>query len=224
MSIDPGLGTVQPAVGSQGFFTRWGAVAQLRSIWNTIVPVAVVDRWRGDDDGSVRGITAVCNGNVNEYPCVVFLAPTGQPGKSDVIFEVDLVSFRRWVSQDPGNFIYDLHLFSPEAAYNPIQNLSPIGIYNPGFSTHPNANWGSVVGLGGTNPALGSYVGWTMQKRTSPTTAAGWWHSPSDTHPKPFNPPIRVFPGYMLAFQYRSKMNPGYLAMLVTMLYREIPV
>jgi hypothetical protein len=50
------------------------------------------------------------------------------------------------------------------------------------------------------------------------------WASAYDRWQEPFTPPIRVFPGYLLAFQYRNRIPGGIFALMVSILYRETPV
>lgn len=229
MPVDPGLGTYHPTRASQRFFRRWGIKGQLRSIWNTVVPVAVVDQWHADGVGSHRAISIQCNGNINEYPSCMFVTPTAQPGRSNTVVEIDAINSSVLSTVAMGNYHLSVHLMTPTLSYNPIQNLSPIGFYVPGLSTHPDRTWGNAVGLAGTNPAASPTMGFSIVTVTGSTNPlvpypANTWVS---THGEYFNctdrldPPVRLYPGGALVLQWRHREALGRCYLWASFLYRE---
>lgn len=223
MPVDPGIGTHAPARGSQRFFQRWGIKGQLRSIWNTVLPVAVVDHYRSEDLGSHRALTVQCNGNINQYPTCMLVNPGGRPGTADIIIEVDRMNGARLTNAAGANQQIEIHIFSPSVAYNPVLNLNPIGLYLPGLTTHPSNTWGQTVGIAGTNPALSpDPIGYVFEKWIQSLVTANWWYSNHNQVIR-FDPPIRLYPGHALAYQWRHKEVAASCYLFATFLYREYP-
>jgi hypothetical protein len=223
--IDPGIATERSSKGFQDFFARWGAKANLRSIWNFIVPVAVVDRFRGDDEGSIYGISAETPGDASEHSSI-FLGSWWGPGAVDnLTIEILAYSASINVTYNPGaiaEIAANFHIFTPYQPYNPTATLDPPGYFTPGLFTNKAFTRGGVIAVGGYAPTLPPEIGW-MPKREAfyklnaePMRVVGAGVLPE---------PIRLYPGTGLAFQFPNPY-PGALRIGLTLsvLYRARPI
>lgn len=222
MRVDPGLGTIQPAVGSQRFFKRWGAIGNLRSIWNSVVPVAQVDRWRNEEEGTFYGMSVASYGAANNYTAAALVAPTGQPGYPNTILEVQRINISWQVPAAVGQINVDFHVMSPETGYNPIATLNPVGIYRAGLSTQPAGGWGSATGFGGyTNTLSAQGTGYRLQLFTTSAPTVGYWFTVSSLVSQPFDPPLRFMQGRPCVVQWRYRHATVPFWLIVSFLYRE---
>lgn len=148
---------IEPAAGKgfQRFFRGWGSKANIRGVWNTILPVAVVDRFYGDEAGSYQAITAfrAPSGFPGEFPAIIF-------GSTDPDVDVNLHALKLWNTesslgaQGAANAPNATFLYTPVAGYDPVLNLAPVGFFDSGLILTPNFTRGAVVALAGSNPAL----------------------------------------------------------------------
>lgn len=228
MPIDPGLGTHSSSRAFQGFLGRWGiAGANLRSVWNTVFPVAIVDRYRGEEEGSLYALTAETPGALNEHPAIFFGAISEVETRDNVELEIIGISAGFGASAtppdsiDPGLF----HVFTPIAPYNPVVNLNPVGVFIPGMFLNRAFTRGSGIAFAGTNPAFPAYegaIGWQTHMRrdsqlsTTPNRSLAEFEAGNMYLPEP----IRIHAGFGLAFQL---FNPGslILRLRVSLLYRQ---
>jgi hypothetical protein len=228
--IDPGIGTERSARGFQDFFARWGAKANLRSIFNFVVPVALVDRFRGDDEGSLFALTAETPGALSEHPAVFFGAISGVSTRDDVDLEILSFTVGTIATNMPPNALQpaSLHIFTPVSPYNPVLNLNPVGTFIPGMFTNKAFTRGSGIAFAGSNPAwpagAGSLGFMLTNRQASLGTASPDYEALVGfygTVPV-LGAPIRLFAGSGLAFQL---YNPGSLtlSLRVSILYRQRP-
>lgn len=218
--IDPGIGTLPAQRSSRRFFQLWRTSGSLRSIWNTIVPVSVVQRYRSEDEGSHRALTVESWGTANEFSAV-YVGTDITSGGENYIIEIDALNSHRLCPAAVSPFPVDLHLFTPLNPYNPVSTLSPFGIYTPGLFLDPSFTEGTFIGFGGSNPSLPSYVGLTLEKFDSVMSAARWYANHTETL-LTFDPPLRIYPGSGICLQMRSKVVTQPIYLNATFLYREI--
>jgi len=149
----------------QNLFRRWGGEkANLRGIWDQVLPVIVVDRFRGPDEGSLRAITGESLGASLEFPAIFFGALPDPDGTIRVEVEIHKMAvwkknFSDLVNAPPINTNSDFHLFTPIEPYDPVVNLNPVGQFVPGLNLDPPFTLGRVRMIAGTNPALPVDVG-----------------------------------------------------------------
>jgi hypothetical protein len=189
-----GLDWLAPVRSFRNFFGTYGTTqGSVRGVLNAIVPVAVVDRYRDDDEGSLFAMTATaqCPGGVNNFPALSF---------GSVNDDWELVSLF-WGTFYPSTIppvwiAHNLMIYTPDSSYQPVQNFSPAGLYTPGLNTDWSFTLGSVTGIAGYNNSLPSRFGFFPFKTyvKSPTSV----RLPSvDFDPEGgeavFDPPIRVY-------------------------------
>lgn len=183
-----------------------------------IIPVAIVDDFKDDDRGSIFGINAFTGGTANQFPAVSW-------GSSQNDWEVLavtslLVNYNFLVM---GNLLNEFHMFTPIAPYNPVQTLNPAGFFPTGLITNRAFTFGTVVALGGSNPAVPLLIGPTLGSHTVSTTSArdNKWHRVPWQR---FDPPIRIYKDVTFTIQYIGTIGVAIpTAMEVSILYRERP-
>jgi len=237
-----GLGPL-PAAGRgfQRFFRQWGIKGNLRAVANWVQPVSVVDRYRGDEEGSLMAITGFSLGLPaveREYASVIFGSTVEQ---CDVLLHGVAV----WLSfgtNGADNAIFfgaETYMFTPTLGYDPVANLGPFGFFDTDLITAPSFTRGTVIMIGGHNPVPfagnHSYTfsrgfnrpqmnrGHAFPPNVTSTSAAtlndraqgGAWHR--------FDPPIRIVEGITTAIQWDHRgITPGAIANLeCSILYSE---
>lgn len=214
-------------------FSHWRApTGNLKRMLDSVLPVAVVDRFRGPEEGSLRGITGQSLGNLNEFPAIFF---GGLPDSDGVIrVDIEIHQISVWLDVRgavlPGNRIVQVNMFTPEAPYDPVTNQNPVGIFIPALNLDPAFTRGRAAMLGGSNPAVGP-IGFELVLYVSDTTRSigavrSMWLSSTGqreaTPPIPFDPPLRIPAGNGIAIQW---LEPGSGAsipgMTVSILYHE---
>lgn len=148
-----------------GLGNAWGSRggSLLRRIFNAVIPVTVVERWYGELDGSLSGLTAGTAGALGFRPAVEFFSPTRD-------WELHSVQVAYPVMEDVGGtggpewYRIVCHMFTAFAGYDPIQ-FNPTILFGPQLITNTTFNQGTVRGQGGVNPAnypLG--IGWPISE------------------------------------------------------------
>lgn len=224
---DPGMGSEYSSRRFQRFFRRWGALSNLRSVLNYVQPVTLVDRFRDDDEGSLFAVYFETGSAVNEHPAILF-------GSNVETVDLEIVGLQAWYSwQAPplGVFVWNMlcHVFTPLAPYNPVANVNPVGVGVPGLMTNERFTRGNSYAIGGHNPALPAYPGWTGwvcargARQTNIGDAGLWFAVGVDgiANILPNERPLRLYGTDGVSIQL---VNPGGglpLALAVTILYRE---
>ncbi len=157
--VDPGIGTERSSKAFQDFFARWGAKANLRSVWNTVVPVTIVDRFRGEDEGSLYALTGYTPGAANEHPAIFMGAAQGATTRDDTALEILGWYGGFAVTASVAIINPVLNIFSPEYPYNPVLNQKPVGVFIAGLFTNRSFTRGEAIAFGGSNPAWPVYAG-----------------------------------------------------------------
>lgn len=201
----------------QDFLGRWSSpVGNLRSVLEGVIPVALVDRFRDDTEGSVFGLSASTPGVAGFFPAVAW-------GSAVNDWELHQLWFRS--SLAPVLRIPAAHLFTPIDPYNPVATPAPVGFFVPGLLLNKPFTLGSVTAVAGGNAALAPIIGPVLDAEFAfdsgapglqlryPIRTGGW----------KFDPPIRVYRGVTLALQGVEAI-PAFLHPLeVEILYTERP-
>ncbi len=201
------------------FFGRWGDPrTNLRSMLSGVMPVAVVDRFRDDDEGSIYGINAFSGGTANEFPAVAFGSGTND-------WEL-LAITALWVDWNLAQFSkdFEFHMFTPINPYNPVLTPSPVGFFNNGLLTNRAFTFGTVIALGGTNPNVPVILGPTLNQRQAGVGSTGEFQCFRSASAPVFDPPIRIYRDTTLAIQFIGGIGITVpTAMVCSILYRERP-
>lgn len=198
----------------QDFFGRWGSpFGNLRSIWNACIPVAVVDRYRDDEEGSLFSLNAYTGGAVNQYSAAVIFNP-------DNDIEIVRILASHIFSAAfafPGQGI---HVFTPIIPYNPIAN-NLIGAYVPGLITSKAFTFSPSFAFAGTNPALpGTWGEWGVEPFI--------WLGPAQPGTflgikRVYDPPLRIYRNRALAVQATVASVTLPVQLYVSITWRERP-
>jgi len=200
------------------FFGRWGdSRTNLKSVMDTVIPVAIVDRFRDDDEGSVFGVSAFCTaGPANEFPSVSF---------GSAVNDWELLQITSWEVRFATriNRLIQDHIFTPIDPYNPAATISPVGTFAPGLINNRNFTLGTVRGIGGYNPVLPAFIGATFLgpfgSLTDRSSVVPFGHETGI-----IGLPIRVYRDVTLTFQFVGTLGVGETVdMDVSMIYRERP-
>jgi len=199
-------------------FGRWGDPrTNLRSMLSGIIPVAVVDDFADDDRGSIFGINAFSAGTANEFPAVSF---------GSTVNDWELLAITAgWVNFNGlvGNKTFEFHIFTPINPYNPTSTLNPAGFFPTGLLTNRAFTFGTVVALGGSNPAVPTLLGPTLQwvdRVTDANRVSLYFRGGLQR----FDPPIRIYKNVTLSIQFIGTIGVVIAtSMVVSILYRERP-
>lgn len=227
----------------QDLFRRWGAKANLRGIWDSVIPVIVVDRFRGPEEGSLRAITGESQGAPSEFPACTL---TGLPD-AEGRFRTEIVIHRMaaWKKNfsfvqpgPPVNTNSDVHLFTAVAPYDPVVNLNPVGGFESGMNLDPPFTRGTVRMLCGSNPAIPAQIGLMLTHFNAERSLTGGEPYPIDddfnrtvdtprrheTNWIDFNPPLRLPAGANLTIQWLNAATgtpAAQMGLRWTVLYHE---
>ncbi len=135
-----------------GIGNAWGTAGGsfIRRIFNAVIPVTVVERWFGELDGSLFGLTGGTGGALGFRP------------------SVELVSeFRDWechalniwypimatvgATAGPTDYEIAVSVFTAIQGYDPIE-FATVGPFGPQLVTNANFDQGTVRGFAGVNP------------------------------------------------------------------------
>lgn len=165
----PGVNPV-PTAGrdTTGLGNAWGSHggSLIRTILNAVIPVTIVERWYGEAEGSLFGITAGVGHLAGHRPSIEFF--------SDRV-DWELHSLNIWYPQQavkapgpsPTEFRVVTSLFTAPGNYNPIE-VAPTAEFGPQLVTNTSFTQGAVRGQGGHN-AFNSPngLGYTLSDWTS---------------------------------------------------------
>lgn len=199
---------------------------------DSVLPVAVVDRFRGPEEGSLRGITGQSLGAVNEFPAVFF---GGRPDADGIIrVDIDVHQINVWLDVQiavlPAVRTVQVNLFTPEAPYDPVTNQNPLGIFVPSLNLDPAFTRGRAAMIGGSNPVNGpiglELVLWNDGFSRTPGFVRNMSRALSNQAepfaPWLFDPPLRIPAGNGIAIQWLDAGDGvSVTGMTVTMLYNE---
>jgi len=209
-------------------FRRWGSHAtNIRGVFNGILPVQIVDRWRDDDEGSLFAMTIWADGSglgAGWHPAVVI-------GAIDDMTEIEILGWQAWYrwrsTFTPGLSIpHKMHLFTPIVPYSPIEVASPSGFYTPGLITDYGFSFGQCRGIAGGASALDtapSYHGYQVFQTQQTSPGISRWYSAADQAGSlSLDRPIRMPPETSFAWQFENyPASSRKVDLQVSVLYRE---
>lgn len=198
----------------RNFFGRYGSVgASIRGVWDGIIPVAVVDRYRDDTEGSHYGLRVnyIASGNTG-FAAIAMGSPSDD-------WELDQLTIGAFVPSFTNVQAITAMIYTPDAFYVPVVNPQPATISTPGLQTDFSFTLGSVTGVGGWNPTLPARWGHILGP-SIPITAASPGSTIYETYR--FNPPIRVYRDVTLGILFLNNDTAGYSG-TVSALYRIRP-
>jgi hypothetical protein len=214
-------------------FRRWGSHAtNIRGVFNGILPVQLVERYRNDEEASVWGLYAetAANAGLTGYSPAIVL------GSLDDRVEIEILGWQAWyqftAATSPGAFNMFAHLMTPILPYNPVGGgLFPSGAWVPGLITNEAFTRSTAFAITGFvqifsfNPDNYGYVFSNSYKATYVRDA---WNSLADQAGS-FNlaRPIRMTPGLAMVWQARNPFDTfsgpsaRRMNLAVSILYRE---
>lgn len=136
---------------TEGLGNAWGTRGGsfLRSIFNAVVPVTIVERWYGELDGSIFGLTAGTPGATGFRPSVEFFSFQRDWELHSINVSYPIMATVGAGGPTPYRIITSL--FTAFAGFNPIE-FDPTILFGPQLITNTTFNQGSVRGQGGVAP------------------------------------------------------------------------
>lgn len=195
-----GIDWLAPVRSFRNFFGTYGTTqGSVRGVLNAIVPVAVVDRYRDDDEGSIFSmtLTALCQSGNHAAFAV---------GSSADDWELHAASWGTfWPNGFPNSgptwLTRNLMIYTPDVSYQPVETFAPAGIFVPGLNSDWAFTFGSVFGFAGYNSGLPSTFG-RFPFDTGNTARSGSPLTQPDFQEMEtrFDPPIRIYRDVTLGF------------------------
>lgn len=210
-----GLDFLAPVRSFRNFFGRFGTTSgSIRGVFNAIIPVAVVERYRDDTEGSLFALTMVNITAPFQFPAFA----AGSPVDDWELLGVNLGFFAPLAGSSA---YFGLNVYTPDATYVPVQTVNPVGFWQPGLNTDWSFTLGSVTGVAGSNTTLPPRLGfYPVESPRTWTTGGGMiFIGPAYS----FDPPIRVYRDVTLGFIVDMTMRADTPSFFVTMLYRIRP-
>lgn len=135
-----------------GLADAWGTRGGnfIRRILDSVIPVTVIERFYGELDGSLFGLTAGNTHLIAQRPAVEFVSD---------FRDWELHQINVWYpiqgtnggTGGPSEYRVTTTLFTAVSGYNPIEFI-PVGPFGPQLVTNSNFDQGTVRGFGGNNP------------------------------------------------------------------------
>jgi hypothetical protein len=172
----------------RNWFGRWGtAGGDIRGLWNGIIPVALVDRFRDDTEGSLYGMTMTANVAANQHASFAM-------GSVVDDWELHQLQVGWFFPGALSTTVWNHMVYTPLSGFNPVPTPAPVGQFVPGLVTNFAFTFGSVFGVAGHNPSLPTPFGFfpfTTKSASSlaPVGSTNFQAGPAHR----FDPPIRIF-------------------------------
>lgn len=193
-----GLGFEGPVRSFRNFFGTYGTTGgSIRGLANFILPVAVVDRYRDDNEGSLFGLTMTAQ---KTSPASHIAFAVGSPADD---WELVGANFGVLVFGGglPARGEFNLMMYTPDATFLPVVTPSPVGIFQAGMNTDFAFTRGSVTGVAGFNPTLPTPFGdFPFQTFTQNFLTVFSSTVFSFNTRAVFDPPIRIYRDVTLGF------------------------
>lgn len=166
MSFVPGVGFRPFARNMIGWAREWGTLRQenFRAVFNAVIPVSVVDRFRDNDEGSVFGLRVISGGisqalGPGEITAIIFFSTD-----PNVEFHVHSVNWH--YDFDTTNAVFRIvemgvMMYTPIAPHNPVA-IAPVGLFVPGLITTEMFTFGSVRGIAGRSTVDATVPGFEL--------------------------------------------------------------
>jgi len=137
---------------TEGLGNAWGTRggSLLRGIFNAVIPVTIVERWFGELDGSLFGLTAGTTATAGFRPAVEFFSASRDWELHSINVSYPLQSATSGGAA-PTDYRIITSLFTAFAGFNPIE-FNPTILFGPQLITNETFNQGTVRGQGGVNP------------------------------------------------------------------------
>jgi len=185
-----GLDFLAPAVRTmRNFYGRFGTVgnASIRGVYNGLLPVAVVDRFRDDTEGSLFSLTATAQAIAGSHAAFTMGSVTDD-------WELHALSWGIFFASAPGSTTrLNLMVYTPDFTFIPVVTPAPAGFFVPGLNPDFAFTLGSLTAIAGHNPTLpGRFGRFPFSTLTMSSLA-----SPPNTNTQNaevrFDPPIRIY-------------------------------
>jgi len=213
-----GLGFDGPVRSFRNFFGTYGTVGgAIRGLANFIIPVAVVDRYRDDDEGSLFGLTMTATVPAGRFAAFAIGSPQND-------WELHGLNAGYFISSAaPPRQFFNYMVYTPDSSFIPVQTPAPAGLFVPGLNTDFAFTLGSVTGIAGHNPAPPPRFGFfSLVSKTLTGTVdvpSTFFQAENSLQ---FDPPIRFYRdvtcGVMVAESTTQTVDHT-----VSVLYRERP-
>lgn len=209
-----------PVRSMRNFFGTYGTTTgSIRGVLNGIIPVAMVDRYRDDDEGSLFGMTVTAQGDANDHSTVAF-------GSSQNDWELVAANWGWfWPLGHPSGTVMmgNIMMYTPPSTFQPITTFRPSGIFVPGLTPDWSFTFGSVNGFAGYNPNLPPIFGSFPFESHAKTTSSTLLNSVDfNWQEAVFDPPIRIYRDVVLAFTQIETFSRD-MDLTVSIRYRERP-
>lgn len=147
-----------------GLSDAWGGVGGgsfIRRIFNAVVPVTIIERWYGELDGSLFGLTTGTAGSAGFRPAVEFFSDSRDWELHGINVSWPVMA-NIGATAGPSRYRIVCHLFSASGGYNPIA-FNQVGPFGPQLVTNANFDQGTVRSLAGVSPTNSPFgQGYTM--------------------------------------------------------------
>lgn len=192
-----GLDYIPPVRSFRNFFGRYGTTAgSIRGVFNGVIPVAVIDRYRDDTEGSVFALSATAQAIANTNAAFAVGSATDD-------WELLWANWGLFFpGLEPAANEFNLMVYTPDFTFNPVTTPAPAGFFVPGMNTD------FAFTLGSVSMVAGHRVGLPTRFGLFPFMSFGW--TPASTQPNSleirqrpmttFDPPIRVYRDVTLGF------------------------
>lgn len=209
-----GIDYLAPVRSFRNFFGRYGTTSgSIRGVLNAVIPVAVVDRFRDDTEGSLFGLTMATT--VPAGRLCAFAMGSAADDWELLAANVGEIGIRL-----PTEFSTDFMVYTPDSTYIPVGLPSPVGFWEPGLNTDWSFTLSSVSGISGSNAALPARFGFMpFRSVDEPQPAPG---NRYQEHAARFDPPIRVYRDVTLGILADRALG-GVNSFTCTILYRTLP-
>ena len=189
-----GLDYLAPVRSFRNLFGRYGTNrGAIRGIFNAVIPVAVVDRYRDDTEGSLYGMEMTGSCPPGSWPAFACGSVTDD-------WELLQANMLNWNFGTGATEWWSWYVYTPDASYVPVQLASPPGFWTPGLNTDWSFTLSSVTGLAGSNLAAPARGGFHPQSPVLMGPGANRGFAGSESGPAIFDPPIRVYRDVTLGF------------------------
>lgn len=210
-----GLDYLAPVRAFRNFFGRYGTTAgAIRGVFNGIIPVAVVDRYRDDTEGSLFALSMLSSTPAGGLPAFAVGSPTED-------WELLSATCAHLMQSWTGTRVSTCYVYTPDSTYVPVVTPSPPGFWQPGLNTDWSFTLGSVLGAAGWNVALPPRLGFAIQSMRTGFNFAGW--TIAERGPYRFDPPIRVYRDVTLGFIIDLPVTAETTVFSMSILYRVRP-
>lgn len=201
-----GIDYLSPVRSFRNFFGTYGTTGgSIRGLLNAIVPVAIVDRYRDDNEGSIFSLTATCRCAANNHAAF----SVGSIPDDWELFGFNWGMF--FPVQVPNNSVFmgvTWTVYTPDATFNPVPVFSPVGLWYPGLQPDFAFTLGSVTAVSGYNPNLPPRLGTIpFDTRVFSSGTTPLLNVDMNQREVTFDPPIRVYRDVSLGFTVIETFN-----------------